>query len=104
MLERRWKLSSAQRAHMWSRWKAGESLNAIGRALGKDKQVIQFLLARHGGIAPRVRRRSRRALALAERQDISRGVASGCSLRVIASHLHRACSTVSREVTRQGGR
>ena len=104
MMQRRWKLSSAQRADMWSRWKEGESLNAIGRVLGKDKQVIHFLLARHGGITPRVRRRSRRALTLAEREDISRGVASGCSLRVIASHLHRACSTVSREVTRQGGR
>jgi len=104
MMQRRWKLSSAQRADMWSRWKEGESLNAIGRVLGKDKQVIHFLLARHGGIAPRVRRRSRRALTLAEREDISRGVASGCSLRVIASHLHRACSTVSREVARHGGR
>ena len=104
MMQRRWKLSSAQRADMWSRWKAGQSLNAIGRALGKDKQVIHFLLARHGGIAPVARRRSRRALTLAEREDISRGVASGCSLRVIASHLHRACSTVSREVARQGGR
>jgi hypothetical protein len=49
MMQRRWKLSSAQRADMWSRWKAGQSLNAIGRALGKDKQVIYFLLARHGG-------------------------------------------------------
>jgi IS30 family transposase len=104
MMQRRWKLSSAQRADMWSRWKAGESLNAIGRALGKDKQVIHFLLARHGGIAPRVRLRSRRALTLAEREDISRGVASGSSLRVIAQHLHRACSTVSREVARPGGR
>jgi IS30 family transposase len=104
MMQRRWKLSSAQRADMWSRWKAGESLNAIGRALGKDKQVIHFLLARHGGIAPRVRRRSRRALTLAEREDISRGVASGSSMRVIAQHLHRACSTVSREIARHGGR
>ena len=48
-MQRRWKLSSAQRArHMWSRWKVGQSLNAIGRALGKDKQVIHFLLACHG--------------------------------------------------------
>ena len=62
MMQRRWKLSVAQRADMWSRWKAGQSLNAIGRALGKDKQVIHFLLARHGGIAPPARRRSRRAL------------------------------------------
>ena len=103
-MQRRWKLSSAQRADMWSRWKAGQSLNAIGRVLGKDKQVIHFLLARHGGIAPPVRRRSRRALTLAEREDISRGIASGCSLRVIAQRLSRASSTVSREVARHGGR
>src|SRR6202167_355485 len=103
MMQRRWKLSSAQRADMWSRWKAGQSLNAIGRALGKDKQVIHFLLARQGGIAPPVRRRSRRALTLAEREDISRGIASGCSMRVIAQRLSRACSTVSREVARHGG-
>jgi len=107
MMQRRWKLSLAQRADMWGRWKAGQSLNTIGRALGKDKQVIHFLLARHGGITPRVRRRSRRALTLAEPEDIFRGVASGSSMRVIAQHLHRvhrACSTVSREVARHGGR
>src|SRR6202035_5800155 len=104
MMQRRWKLSSAQRADMWSRWKVGQSLNAIGRALGKDKQVIHFLLACHGGIAPPVRRRSRRALTLAEREDISRGIARGCSMRVIAQRLSRASSTVSREVARHGGR
>jgi IS30 family transposase len=101
---RRWKLSSAQRADMWSRWRAGQSLNTIGRALGKDKQVIHFLLARHGGIAPPVRHRSERALTLAEREEISRGIASGCSMRVIAKGLKRAVSTVSREVARHGGR
>ena len=101
---RRWKLSAAQRTDMWNRWKAGQSLNAIGRALGKDKQVIHFLLARRGGIAPPVRRRSRHALTLAEREDISRGIASGCSMRVIAKGLKRAVSTVSREVARHGGR
>jgi len=89
---------------MWNRWKAGQSLNAIGRALGKDKQVIYFLLARHGGIVPRGRRRSPRALTLAEREDISRGIASGCSMRAIAQRLSRSCSTVSREVARHGGR
>ena len=101
---RRWKLSAAQRADMWSRWKVGQSLHEIGRALGKDHVVIQFLLARHGGIAPPIRRRSRRVLTLAEREDISRGIASGCSLRVIAQRLRRTCSTVSREVARHGGR
>src|SRR3984893_158461 len=104
MMQRRRKLSSAQRADMWSRWKAGQSLNAIGRALGKDKQVIHFLLARHGGIAPPVRRRGPRALTLAEREDISRGIASGESIRGIAKGLKRAVSTVSREVARHGGR
>jgi IS30 family transposase len=103
-MRRRWKLSSAQRADMWNRWKAGQSLNAIGRALGKDKQVVYFLLARHGGMVPRVRRRSQRVLTLAEREDISRGMASGCSMRVIAQRLSRASSTVSREVARHGGR
>jgi len=101
---RRWKLSAAQRADLWNRWKVGQSLNEIGRALGKDHVVIQFLLARHGGIAPPVRRRSPVALTLAEREDISRGIASGCSMRVIAQRLRRACSTVSREVARHGGR
>src|SRR5579862_8082897 len=83
-MQRRWKLSLAQRADMWNRWKAGESLNAIGRVLGKDKQIIHFLLARHGGIAPAARRRSPRVLTLAEREDILRGIASGQSLRAIA--------------------
>ena len=103
-MQRRWKLSSAQRADMWSRWKAGQSLHAIGRALGKSHVVIQFLLARHGGIAPPVRRRSPLTLTLAEREDVSRGIACGQSIRAIAGRLSRASSTVSREVARQGGR
>src|SRR6202166_1331553 len=101
---RRWKLSVVQRAEMWNRWKAGESLHAIGRVLGKDHVVIHLLLKRHGGIAPAPRRRSPRVLTLAEREDISRGIATGCSMRAIAQRLSRACSTVSREVARHGGR
>src|SRR5579864_5259298 len=97
-------LSAEQKAELWNRWKAGQSLHEIGRALGKDHVVIQFLLARHGGIAPAARRRSRRVLTLAEREEISRGIASGCSMRVIAQGLSCACSTVSREVARHGGR
>jgi len=104
MHARRWKLSAAQRAEMWNRWKDGQSLHAIGRALGKDHVVIRFLLTRHGGIAPAARRRSPVALTLAEREDISRGIASGCSMRVIAQRLSRASSTISREVARHGGR
>jgi IS30 family transposase len=104
VMQRRWKLSSAQRADMWNRWKAGQSLHAIGRALGKEHNVIYCLLARHGGIAPPARRRSPRVLTLAEREDISRGIASGQPLRAIAKCLQRAVSTVSREVARHGGR
>ena len=103
-MQRRWKLSGDQRADMWKRWKAGQSLHEIGRALGKEHNVIYILLARHGGITPVVRRRSRKALTLVEREDISRGIAGGCSLRIIAQRLNRAFSTVSREVARHGGR
>jgi len=105
MIERkRGRLSAEQKVDLWSRWKAGQSLHEIGRALGKDHVVIQFLLARHGGIAPAARRRSLRVLTLAEREDISRGIASGCSMRVIDQRVSRASSTVSREVARHGGR
>jgi len=105
MIERKRRgFSAEQKAELWKRWKAGQSLNEIGRALGKDHVVIHFVLARHGGIAPPARRRSRRALTLAEREDISRGIAGGNSLRQIARGLNRESSTVSREVTRHGGR
>jgi IS30 family transposase len=105
MTERkRARLSASQRADLWCRWKAGQSLHEIGRALGKEHAVIHFLLARHGGIAPPVRRRSRLALTLAEREDISREIACGWSIREIARRMQRAASTVSREVTRHGGR
>src|SRR5580698_551458 len=101
---RRYGLSSAQKADIWHRWKVGESLHEIGRAFGKDHGSIQFLLSQHGGIAPAVRRRSQRTLTLAEREDISRGIACGSSIREIARGLQRAASTVSREVVRHGGR
>ena len=101
---KRVRLSAEQRADLWCRWEAGQSLHEIGRALGKDHVVIHLLLARHGGIAPAARRRSPRALTLAEREDISRGIAGGNSIREIAKGLHRAASMVSREVARHGGR
>ena len=101
---RRVKLSVTQRTDMWSRWKAGQSLHEIGRAFGKDHVSIQFMLAQRGGIAPVARRRSLLALTLAERENISRGIACGSSLREIAKALQRAVSTVSREVARHGGR
>src|ERR1700689_1640756 len=104
MIERKRRgLSAEQKAELWSRWKAGQSLIEIGRALCKEHVAVPFVLAPHGGIAPPARRRSRRALTLAEREDISRGIASGCSMRVIAQGLSRAPCTLSREVGRHGG-
>ena len=103
-VRRRFKLTEQQRNEMWSRWKAGQSLHEVGRAFGKAHGVIHFMLAQHGGIAPAARRRSPRTLALAEREEISRGIASGGSIREIAKGLKRAVSTVSREVAGHGGR
>ena len=102
--KKRIRLSAMQRVEVWRRWKAGESLHAIGRALGKNNVVIYLLLKRHGGIAPPIRRRSPSSLTLAEREDISRGIACGSSIRGIAQGLHRCASTISREVARHGGR
>src|SRR5450631_249572 len=97
------RLSMEQRIDMWRRWKAGESLHDLRRAFRKRHVSIRFLLTQRGGIVPAARRRSPRALTLAEREDISRGIASGLSLREIASGLQRPVSTVSREVVRHGG-
>jgi IS30 family transposase len=94
------RLSTEQRIEMWRRWKAGESLHDIGRAFGKGHGSIRFLLTQRGGIVPAALRRSPRTLTLAEREDISRGIASGSSIREIASGLQRPVSTVSREVAR----
>jgi IS30 family transposase len=101
---KRSRLSLTQRTEIWSRWKSGQSLHEIGRAFGKPHSCIRCLLLPRGGIAPAARRRSRLALTLAEREDISRGIACGSPLREIARHLDRAASTVSREVTHHGGR
>src|ERR1700729_314082 len=101
---KRSRLSAAQKTEIWKRWKAGESLHEIGRAFDKPHTTIHQFLLPSGGIAPAARRRSRLALTLAEREDISRGIASGSSIREIARRMERAASTVSREVRYHGGR
>src|SRR6266436_3933700 len=101
---KRSRLSLTQRAEIWSRWKSGQSLHEIGRAYGKPHNCIRCLLLPRGGIPPAARRRSQLAFTLAEREDVSRGIASGSSMREIASGLDRAASTVGREITRHGGR
>ena len=96
--------TEADKALMWDRWQKGESLNSIAGYFGRSHSSIQGVLARTGGIRPAPRRRSRLALTLAEREEISRGVVAGHSIGSIATSLGRAASTVSREINRNGGR
>ena len=97
-------LSAAGKKALWERWRAGESVSDITRALKKPPGSIHGMLRATGGISPPQRRRRRCALTPAEREEISRGLASGDSMRAIAARLGRPASTVSREVGRNGGR
>ncbi len=97
-------LSAAQKRELWERWKRGQSASDIARVFAKQRGSIHSVLAVSGGIEPPPRRRSRLALRLSEREEISRGLAEGQSMREIASSLERAPSTVSREVGRHRGR
>ena len=96
--------TEADKSLMWDRWQKGASLNAIGRHFGRGHSSIQNVLSQTGGIRPPKRRRSRLALTMAEREEISRGVVADQSLRRIAAILGRAPSTVSRDIHRNGGR
>lgn len=97
------KYTAEQKADIWDRWQRGESLKAIGRVFDRPSSSIFNHLAPSGGIRPSPRRRSRLALTLVEREEISRGVASQLSLRSIATQLGRSASTISREIQRNGG-
>ena len=101
---RRPRMSATEKSELWVRWKQGESLTEIGRALGRVPRSIYREVVARGGVAPIPRRRSARALTADEREEISRGIARGWTFRAIATHLARAPSTVSREVRRHGGR
>jgi IS30 family transposase len=96
--------SAAERRDLWERWRRGESISDIGRALDRAPGTINCLLDERGGVFPAERRRSCLALSMAEREEISRGIAAGLSSREIARCLGRAPSTVSREIARHGGR
>ena len=95
--------SAAQKAEMWDRWQRGETLHSIARLFDRHHTSVRGILAATGGIRPPERRRSRLALTLAEREEISRGIACDLSLQAIATRLKRAPSTISREVRRNGG-
>jgi len=95
--------TAAEKTELWDRWQRGEPLKAIGRAFGKPSSSIHFQLAPHGGIRPAPGRRSRLALTLVEREEISRGIAAAESARSMARKLGRSPSTVAREISRNGG-
>ena len=95
--------TESQKAIMWERWRKGESMQRIAELFDRNHSSIQGILAETGGIQPAQRCRSRLALTLAEREEISRSVATGQSIRSVATQLGRAASTISREIMRNGG-
>jgi len=95
--------TAAQKAEMWDRWQRGETLHSIARLFDRPHTSVRGIIAATGGIRPPERRRAARALTLREREEISRGLVAGDSLRAIAASIGRAPSTVSREVRRNGG-
>ena len=97
-------LSHEQKVELWQRWKAGETLSDIGRALGKHAASVFGVIAAKGGFAPVPRTRKPGSLHLVDREEISRGLVEGRSFRQLGRHLGRAVSTISRDVARNGGR
>jgi IS30 family transposase len=101
---RSWGLSAAEQHEVWRRWREGQSLRLIARRLGKRGPSVRAFVLQTGGVQRQPPRRNARGLSMAEREEISRGVAAGQSCRQVAARLGRAPSTVSRELARNGGR
>ncbi len=101
---RRSGFSEFEKAEIWRGWKSGKTFRSIGRGLGRRSSHVRMLVAANGGFIPPPRRRSTLVLSRVEREEISRGIAAGHSMRTIATALKRAPSTVSREIARHGGR
>ena len=99
----RLKYTDEQKSYIWDRYKQGDAVKAIARASDRTSSTIHGLLAVTGGIRPAERKRSPRCLSLAEREEISRGMVAGLSMRSIADCLGRSPSTISREIRRNGG-
>jgi IS30 family transposase len=92
-----------QKSLMWDRWQKGETLGSIARLFDRHHSAVARIIGKSGGIRPPPRHRSSRCLSLAEREEISRGIVVGQSLRLIATRLNRSPSTISREIKRNGG-
>jgi IS30 family transposase len=101
---RSWRLTPDERRELWRRWREGQTLTAIGEALSLAPASVFAMVRSAGGFSPPDRTRSGRSLTREDREEITRGLAAGDSLRAIASRIGRSPSTVSREVSRNGGR
>jgi IS30 family transposase len=97
------RMDDRRKAVIWREWKKGSPMSLIARVLEKPPATVFSYLLYHGGIQPRVRCRRSIALAIEEREEISRGLANNHSIRSIALHLGRSASTISREISRNGG-
>lgn len=103
-MRKRWqRFSPEELKQLWALWKDGNTYEAIGQSFGVSRHSVYSVISAHGGLAPRERTRSVRTLSLTEREEISRGLASGDSIRCVARRLGRAPSTISREIRRHGG-
>lgn len=92
--------TAAQKALIWERWRAGWTLHETGKLFDRPHTSIQNILSKTGGIRPPERQRGSIALTLEEREEISRALIVGQSMRSIAARLGRAPSTISREIER----
>jgi IS30 family transposase len=104
LVSRRW-FTTSEKSELWERWRRGQCITDIARALERrNKSGVYRVLALEGGISPRAHKRGQVALTLGEREEVSRGIAAGRSIRAIAARLERSPSTISREIGRNGGR
>ena len=92
--------TESEKSLMWDRWQKGESLNSIARSLGHYHSSVQGILSKTGGIRPTQRKRSCKHLSLSEREEISRGIASGSGAYAIASQLGHSPSIISSRITK----
>lgn len=96
-------MTAERKSRIWELWRKGTPMSPIARDIAKPPATVFSYLLYHGGISPRTRTRRAECLSAEERESISRGLASGTSYRAIGRELGRSASTISREVSRNGG-